>query len=126
MPHSGNAHPRSRVRAERVTVDELHRARTELSKFDQEGADAETVPILLALEIGYDIALLEVAQRNGIQSDPSRFEQPQQERERLEGALRDRGIMPRGVVRRLLDTRLPLYRFKCRLRPSVHRATSAR
>jgi hypothetical protein len=78
--------------AERVAVDELHRARTELSKVDQEGADAEAVPVLLALEIGYDIALLEVAQRNGIQSDPSRFEQPQQERERLEGALRERGI----------------------------------
>ncbi len=78
--------------AERVTVDELHRARTELSKVDHVGADTETVSILLALEIGYDIALLEVAQRNGIESDPSRFEQPQQERERLEGALRDRGI----------------------------------
>jgi hypothetical protein len=75
-----------------VTVDELHRARTELSKVDHVGADTETVPILLALEIGYDIALLEVAQRNGVQSDPSRFEQPQQERERLERALRDRGI----------------------------------
>ncbi len=75
-----------------LAVDELLRARTELSKADQEDVDAETVPVILALEIGYDIALLEVAQRNGIESDPSRFEQPQQERERLEDALRKRGI----------------------------------
>lgn len=75
-----------------AAVDELHRARTELSKVDHGDVDAEAVPILLALEIGYDIALLEVARRNGIESDPSRFEQPQQERERLEAALRRRGI----------------------------------
>ena len=77
---------------ERVAVDELLRARTELSKVDQPDVDAETIPALLALEIGYDIALLEVARRNGIESDPSRFEQPQQERERLEGALRECGV----------------------------------
>jgi hypothetical protein len=48
--------------------------------------------VVLAREIAYDVALLELAQVLGIETDPSRFEQPRQERARVEQALRDRGI----------------------------------
>ena len=57
---------------------------------DNDGDDI--VPMVLAREIGYDVALLELAGLLGIESDPSRFSQPRQERARLEQALRDRGI----------------------------------
>ena len=57
----------------------------------------DMVPAHLALQIGYDVALLELAGQVGIETEPSRFEQPQCERERLEGALRERGIDLEGA-----------------------------
>jgi hypothetical protein len=47
---------------------------------------------VLAREVAYDVALLELAEVMGIETDPSRFEQPRQERARLEQELRERGI----------------------------------
>jgi hypothetical protein len=56
------------------------------------------VPRVLAREIGYDVALLELAQIVGVASDSSRFEQPRDERARIEQALRDSVIplRPKG------------------------------
>jgi hypothetical protein len=52
----------------------------------------DTVPAVLALQIGYDVALLELAEVVGIESEPSRFDQPERERDRLRHALSDIGI----------------------------------
>ena len=54
--------------------------------------DPDAVPTVPAREIGYDVALLELAGVLGIETGPSRFEQPRQERAQLERALCDRGI----------------------------------
>jgi hypothetical protein len=71
-------------------VDEVLRCRGELTALCPEGADF--VPITLARQIGYDVALLDLAAALGIETDPSRFEQPWRERARLEHAIRARGI----------------------------------
>jgi hypothetical protein len=78
----------------RSALDAVRRSRGELEDLLSPGtqADADAVPVVLAAEIGYDVALLELAQVMGIASDPSRFERPIDERARLEQALRDRGI----------------------------------
>ena len=47
---------------------------------------------MLAREIAYDVALLELSEVMGIETDLRRFEQPQQERARLEEAVRDRWV----------------------------------
>ena len=52
--------------------------------------DPDAVPVALAREIAYDVALLELAEVMGIETDLRRFEQPRQERARLEEALRER------------------------------------
>jgi hypothetical protein len=77
---------------ERSALEEVLRCRRELEQGVQPGTDADTVPIVLALQVGYDVALLDLARLVGIDTDPSRFEQPQQERERLERALHELGI----------------------------------
>jgi hypothetical protein len=76
---------------ERVAVAEVQRCRNRL---ERGAADVEpdTVPAALALQIGYDVALLRLAGLIGIESDPSRFDRPHSERTRLEGALAERGI----------------------------------
>jgi len=73
-------------------VEEVRRCRRELDEGAPPDVDPDTVPVVLALQIGYDVALLELARRVGIDTGPSRFEQPQQERERLERALGALGI----------------------------------
>jgi predicted PP-loop superfamily ATPase len=75
----------------RNPLDEVLRYRRELEGLPK-GVDPETVPVVLALQIGYDVALLELARMVGIDSDPSHFEQPHQERERLEIALSALGV----------------------------------
>ena len=52
----------------------------------------DSVPVVLALQVGYDVALIELASVVGIESGPSWFDEPQRERERLETALSDLGI----------------------------------
>ena len=76
---------------ERRALDEVLRRRGELEDVPA-GTDPDAVPTVLAREIGYDVALLELAEVLGIETDPSRFEQPKQERARLEWAIRDRGL----------------------------------
>jgi hypothetical protein len=76
---------------ERVAVAEVRRCRSQLDRASAD-VDPDTVPAALALQIGYDVALLRLAELIGIDSDPSRFDRPQLERTRLEGALAERGI----------------------------------
>jgi hypothetical protein len=72
-------------------LDEVRRRHAELEA-GLPGGDVDTVSAVLALQVGYDVALVELAAVMGIDSGPSRFEQPERERERLRTALRDRGV----------------------------------
>lgn len=76
---------------ERSALEEVLRCRRELEEGDPPDTDPHTVPVALALQIGYDVALLDLAGAAGIDTDPSRFEQPQQERERIERELQELG-----------------------------------
>ena len=71
---------------------EAKRCRGELKAGLPPGLDPDAVPVVLALEIGYDVALIELATQVGVQTDPSRFEQPARERARLEQEFAARGI----------------------------------
>jgi len=73
-------------------LEQVRRCRRELDQGVPPGVDPDTVSVVLALQIGYDVALLELARSFGIDTNPSRFEQPQQERERLERALGALGV----------------------------------
>jgi hypothetical protein len=83
--------PGSRI-TRRVAVAEVIRCRDELDEGVPPGTDPDTVPVVLALEIGYDVALIELARVVGVDTDPSRFDQPRRERDRLEQAFNDLGI----------------------------------
>ncbi len=78
-------------------LDEVHRCRRELDEGIPPDGDTDTVPVVLALQIAYDVALLELARVLGVDTDPSRFEQPQQERERLERAFAALGVRLEAV-----------------------------
>lgn len=80
------------VLTRRVAVAEVIRCRDELDDGVPPGMDPDTVPVALALEIGYDVALMELARVLGVNTDPRRFDQPQRERDRLEQAFNDLGI----------------------------------
>ena len=71
---------------------EAKRCRGELKAGLPPGLDPDAVPVVLALEIGYDVALIELAGTVGVQTDSTRFEQPERERERLEEELAALGI----------------------------------
>lgn len=83
--------PRELDPSQRHAVEEVRRCRAELELGVPED-NIDTVPAVLALQIGYDVALLELAEAVGIESGPSRFEQPERERDRLRHALNDLGI----------------------------------
>jgi hypothetical protein len=76
----------------RSALNALRRRRGDLNEDRPAPTDPDAVPVVLAREIAYDVALLELAKVLGIETDPSRFEQPRQERARLEKELRERGI----------------------------------
>lgn len=81
-----------------VAMAEVIRCRDELDELDEldervsPGDDPDAVPAVLALQIGYDVALIELAQILGVDTDASRFDQPQRERDRLEQAFNELGI----------------------------------
>jgi hypothetical protein len=78
---------------ERSALTAVRRRRRELARGAPPAQDPDAVPVVLAREISYDVALLELAKVLGIETDPSRFEQPQHERARLEQLFSDLGIM---------------------------------
>ena len=112
-------------------LDEVRRCYAELEA-GLPGGDVDTVSAVLALQVGYDVALVELAAVMGIASGPSRFEQPERERERLRTALRDLGIVvdaaddppSRAEADRLADLRRQ--RLRCPRRRSGRPARSAR
>jgi hypothetical protein len=88
----GQRHRMGADAAECDALDEVLRRRDELQEGVVPETDPDAVPVALARQIGYDVALLDLARVMGIDSDPSRFEQPQLERDRLEQILCERGI----------------------------------
>ncbi len=76
---------------EDVAVAEVQRYRNQLERATPD-VDPDTVSAALALQIGYDVALLRLAELVGIDSDPGRFDRPQLERTRLEREFARRGI----------------------------------
>ncbi len=83
--------PREPAPSRSRAVEEVRRCREELEHGVTDHS-IDTVPAVLALQIGYDVALLELAEVVGIESGPGRFEQPERERDRLRHALNDMGI----------------------------------
>jgi hypothetical protein len=75
-----------------AAVAEVRRCRHDLEARVPAGRGSDAVPVALALQVGYDVALIELADVMGIESGPGRFDQPQRERERLEAALGDLGL----------------------------------
>ena len=73
-------------------VEEVRRCRDQLEVGVPRREDLDSVPAVLALQIGYDVALLELAEVVGIETGPYRFEQPERERDRLREALHEMGI----------------------------------
>lgn len=73
-------------------VEEVRRCRDELEVGVPRRDELDAVPAVLALQVGYDVALLELAAVVGIETGPNRFEQPERERDRLRRALNDVGI----------------------------------
>jgi hypothetical protein len=77
---------------EHSALNTVRRCRGELARDTPPATDPDAVPVVLAREISYDVALLELAEILGVQTDPSRFEQPRHERARLEQLFLDLGI----------------------------------
>ena len=88
----GQRGPRRLDNGDDVALAEAKRCRSQLKAGLPEGVDPDAVPVALALEIGYDVALIDLADTLGVQTDPSRFEQPERERERLEEEFAALGI----------------------------------
>jgi hypothetical protein len=76
-----------------AAVAEARRCRHDLETRRLAGMTSDSVPVVLALHVGYDAALIELAAMMGIDSAPGRFEPPERERARLEAALGDLGIV---------------------------------
>jgi len=77
------------------TLAEARRCRTQLEQGTRR-SDPDEVSAALALQIGYDIALLRLTGLVGIDSDPEFFDPPLRERNRLEDALAALGIAITG------------------------------
>jgi hypothetical protein len=75
-----------------AAVAEARRRRHDLESRKLAGMSSDSVPVVLALQVGYDVALIELSAMMGIDSGPGRFEPPERERKRLEAALGDLGI----------------------------------
>ena len=75
-----------------AAVAEARRRRHNLEARMTAGTTPDPIPVVLALQVGYDVALLELAAIVGIDSGPGRFEPAERERARLEAALGDLGI----------------------------------
>jgi hypothetical protein len=78
--------------SENNALNTVRRCLSELARDTPHATDPDAVPVVLSREISYDVALLELAEVLGVESDPSRFEQPRHERARLEQLFSDLGI----------------------------------
>jgi hypothetical protein len=87
----GQCSPGAAGATEHGAVDKVLRCRSEL-ECALPSSEPDAVSAVLALEVAYDVALLQLAGVVGVESDPDRFVQPLLERARVEGALRERGI----------------------------------
>jgi hypothetical protein len=76
----------------------LRRRRGELDEGTSPVTDPDAVPVVLAREVAYDLALVDVAELMGIETALHRFGQPRQERARLEMALLDSGVAARSPL----------------------------
>jgi hypothetical protein len=76
----------------RSALNAVRRCRGELAGDTPHATDPDAVPVVLARELRYDVALLELAEVLGVETDTSRFEQPWHERARLEQVFLDQGI----------------------------------
>jgi hypothetical protein len=94
----GQYQPPDEGAGEALALDEVLRCRRALEEGIPPDGDADMVPVVLALQIAYDVALLELAGMVGVDTDPSRFEQPQLERERLERAIGALGMSLEAVA----------------------------
>jgi hypothetical protein len=88
----GQRGPDAPLTTKHGALDALRHRRRDLIGGVLPATDPDAVPVMLAREIAYDLALLELAELMGIGTDLLRFEQPWQERARLEEALRERGV----------------------------------
>ena len=94
--------------------------------------DLDAVPAVLALQIGYDVALLELAEVLGIETDPSRFERPGASAPAWSwhyGTRASASAAPTPRARRRLRARADVHRpdgLRCRWRRSARPGSSAR
>ena len=70
-------------------LDRLFRCR---GRLDGLRGDSSGAPDALSRELEYDVALITLARLLGVHSEVDAFDQPQEERSRLEQALVDHGI----------------------------------
>ncbi len=76
----------------RSALHAVRRCRGDLAEDMPLGTDPDAVSVVLAREIAYDLALLQLAAVMGVETDLERFEQPRLERARLERELRELGV----------------------------------
>ena len=88
----GQHRPRHHDNGDDTALAEAKRCRTKLRSGLPAGMEPDAVPASLALQIGYDVALIELADTLGVPTDPSLFEQPERERVRLEERFAALGI----------------------------------
>jgi hypothetical protein len=74
-----------------ASVADVFRCRRQLEEVGPDSV-VDRVSAALADQVAYDVALIELAGALGIECDPRGFDQPQQQRHKLEHRLEVRGI----------------------------------
>jgi hypothetical protein len=90
LSHALEAHPDPSSTTGDALAQLLER-RTRL-RANTSRTESDWAPDAIADQLAYDVALVELSQRLGIEVDLTRFGQPRQERGRLEQALITRGV----------------------------------
>jgi hypothetical protein len=75
-----------------ASLAEVFRCRRQLEEVGPSDSVVDRVSAALADQVGYDVALIELTRALGIECDPRGFDQPQQQRHKLEHGLEVRGI----------------------------------
>jgi hypothetical protein len=86
------AHSDARTTTGGDALAQLLECRTRLRTNRSSYAGPDWAPDAIADQLAYDVALVELSRRLGIEVDLTRFGQPRQERGRLEQALISRGV----------------------------------